>query len=813
MRASVACLSLLLLVSPLIAGDRPLAELPVRVREGFHIERVYQVSRETEGSWVALAVDPRGRLIASDQTGSLYRINPKGEKPIRAEPIALPIGHAHGLVYAFDSLYAIVAEKVHKGPGLYRLRDTDDDDIFDQVNLLQSFDGTGEHGPHSVVLSPDGQSLFVVAGNKTNVPDAAMENSLVPTHWGEDDLLPRLWGPIGSEVGTPAPGGWIASTDPDGKQWQLHAVGLRYSFDLALNAEGDLFTVDADAEFDLAAPWYQPTRVFHVVAGTDYGWRSGAGKWQPHYADTLPPVVELGSGSPTGITFAKGARFPVRYQNALFVGDWSRGRIVAVHLVPSGSSYRGTVEEIVSGTPLPVTDLLVHPIDGSIYFTIGGREATSGLYRLSWKGNESKQHQSQPPQDQIGDNVTSSRAILRRLSSLYHATDHLQAIRAVWPRLAHSDRTIRHTARTVLEHVPHRLWQERAFAESAPLARMTALLALARSNDSRLIPRVIDSLTNIDFDALAANEQQTLLRCIDIALTRLGPKPLATEVQQQAVNYLEPKFPVEEHALDVQLCRLLIFLDSPRVPKLALQWIDEAVTPGRRMAYAVPLRHQRSGWTNALRTQYFSLLGDAMTWRGGRSLSKYIQLTAADALSQVPVDERERFSALLKQPVSTPATAAKHHPFVREWSLVELTNIGSESLRDADPTAGRKLFAEAQCFACHRFRDEGGAVGPDLTTVVKRLTTRDLLEAIVEPSRVISDQFAATMILTTSGRVLTGRVVNLQRGALLIQTDMLDPANLQRIKTDDIEQMQLARTSMMPKGLLNTLTHDEITST
>jgi hypothetical protein len=42
---------------------------------------------------------------------------------------------------------------------------------------------------------------------------------------------------------------------------------------------------------------------------------------------------------------------------------------------------------------------------------------------------------------------------------------------------------------------------------------------------------------------------------------------------------------------------------------------------------------------------------------------------------------------------------------------------------------------------------------------------------------------------------------------------MLDPANLQRIKTDDIEQMQLARTSMMPKGLLNTLTHDEITST
>ncbi len=147
MRAFVACLSLLLLVNPSFAGDMGLAEMPVRVREGFQVERVYQVTRETEGSWVALAVDPSGRLIASDQTGSLYRINPQGEKPIRAERIELPIGHAHGLLYVFDSLYAIVAEKAHEGPGLYRIRDTDDDDVFDQVDLLQPFDGTGAVEP------------------------------------------------------------------------------------------------------------------------------------------------------------------------------------------------------------------------------------------------------------------------------------------------------------------------------------------------------------------------------------------------------------------------------------------------------------------------------------------------------------------------------------------------------------------------------------------------------------------------------------------------------------------------------------------
>lgn len=788
----------------LALGDSAPA-FPYTVREGFQVEQIYAVPRETQGSWVALTVDGQGRLIASDQKGSLYRIALEKREATAVETIELPIGHAHGLLYAFDSLYAVVAEEVYQGPGLYRIRDTDKDDKFDEVKLLQPLKGTGEHGPHSVVLSPDGNSLVVIAGNKTVVPDKARENSLVPTNWGDDDLLPRLWGPIGSEAGTPAPGGWIASTDPEGKNWQLQVIGLRNGFDVAFNMEGDLFTVDADAEFDLGTPWYQPTRVFHIIPGTDYGWRSGSGKRPPFYPDTLPPVVELGPGSPTGIVSAKGASLPGRYRDCLFVGDWSQGRLLAVHVIPEGSTYQGQVEEILTGTPLPITDLVVHPHDGAIYFTLGGRGVSSGLYRLSWKG-EVPNHK--PDVSNSGE-AFRLRTVRRGLTQQLSGPDVTSAIKDAWPYLAHEDRTIRHAARLVLEHMPQRGWQTQALVEDVPLARLTALLALARSGDKSQLAGIVDSLTEVSWQRLSSSERQLWLRTADVALTRLASIPLEKTLRQQLLGYLEPMFPIGQQDLDGELCRVLVYLQSEKVPSVAMQLIDEAVTQQERLLYAVPLCHQTAGWTPELRQKYFSLLADASDWEGGVSLAKYIEQVAEDALAQVPESDREKYQALLRQSRSVPEAVAPKREFVRKWTVQELMER-SEKLEKGDSNTGRRLFATLRCFDCHRFQGEGGGVGPDLTMVVRRFNTRDILEAIIEPDKVISDQFAASLIQTAGGQVITGRVVNLQSDTLLVQTDMLKPSQLKRIPQQEIEAIRQAKTSMMPSGLLDSCSEHEI---
>ena len=72
------------------------------------------------------------------------------------------------MLWAFDSLYL----SVNGGPGsgLYRAKDTDDDDQFDECVKLKEFRGGGEHGPHALRLSPDGKRIFVIAGNHTLPP-------------------------------------------------------------------------------------------------------------------------------------------------------------------------------------------------------------------------------------------------------------------------------------------------------------------------------------------------------------------------------------------------------------------------------------------------------------------------------------------------------------------------------------------------------------------------------------------------------------------------------------------------------------------
>ena len=166
----------------------------LRLPEGFKADLLYTVP-PAQGSWVSMTNDPQGRLIASDQYGGLYRINPTGNGA-DIEKIELRVGFAQGLLCAFDSLYVVSYGLKAKGPGgpmpagLYRVRDTDDDDKYDNVELLREFEGKSEHGPHAVILSPDKKSLYICAGNATKLPKA--ETSRVPKVWQEDQVLARL---------------------------------------------------------------------------------------------------------------------------------------------------------------------------------------------------------------------------------------------------------------------------------------------------------------------------------------------------------------------------------------------------------------------------------------------------------------------------------------------------------------------------------------------------------------------------------------------------------------------------------------------
>ncbi|MEE3230452.1 MAG: heme-binding protein, partial [Planctomycetota bacterium] len=489
------------------------------VAPGFKVELLYSVPKGSEGSWVTLTVDPEGRLIASDQYGALYRITPspigkKGETLV--ERLAGNAGHAHGLLYAFDSLYVVQSEKDR---GLYRMRDTNGDGQFDDRKLLRSIQGGGEHGPHAVILGPEKKYIYVIGGNHTNLPNP--EKSLVPRTWKEDLLLPRLWDARGHARGKLAPGGWIARTDPEGKTWELVSNGYRNQYDIAFNKNGELFTYDADMEWDVGTPWYRPTRVNHVISGGEFGWRSGTGKWPTYYPDSLGRVVDVGPGSPTGIGFGYGADFPVKYQEALYICDWSYGKLYAVHMTPDGGTYTGELEQFIAGAPFPLTDVIVNPKDKALYVSVGGRRTQSGLYRVTYTGNDKGGVAKTSPES------TKLRAQRKELEK-YHGKQDPAALEAAWPHLSSPDRYLRYAARIAVEHQPVDSWKDKVIGELNDIALIQGAIALARHGKAEIRPKLLAALRNIKASSLDETQLINLLRAYSLVFIRLGKPAEAT---------------------------------------------------------------------------------------------------------------------------------------------------------------------------------------------------------------------------------------------------------------------------------------------
>src|SRR5262249_33708245 len=145
----------------------------------------------------------------------------------------------------------------------------------------------------------------------------------------EGELLPHYNDARGHAAGIMAPGGEIYRSADDGKTWERVVAGFRNEYDFAFNRDGEIFTFDSDMEWDIGLPWYRPVRVNHCVPGAEFGWRNGSGKWPPYYYDSLLATIDLGRGSPTGVTFYQGHAFPAEYDDNFLICDWSQGRILA----------------------------------------------------------------------------------------------------------------------------------------------------------------------------------------------------------------------------------------------------------------------------------------------------------------------------------------------------------------------------------------------------------------------------------------------------------------------------------------------------
>jgi putative heme-binding domain-containing protein len=791
-------------------GEAPAAET-ITVPPGFAVERLYSVPRASQGSWVALAIDPRGRLYASDQYGGLYRLTvpARGEDAaVEVTPLPIPLGEAHGLLWAFDALYAVVAGAGEFQSGLHRARDTDGDGELDEVTLLRAFDGDGEHGPHGIVAHPDGESLVIVGGNHTKLPEP-FANSCVPRHWAEDVLLAPLDDPGGHAVGIEAPGGWVVRTDPDGREWELYAAGLRNAYDLAFDARGELFTYDADMEWDVGLPWYRPTRILHVVSGADFGWRAGSAKWPADSYDSLPAAVDLGLASPTGIVFGTGASFPEPWRSALFACDWAYGKIYAVHLAPEGASFRGRHEVFASGQPFPVTDCVVGP-DGALYVTIGGRQVQSGLYRITWQGPEAALAAAGPVADDPAARAARERRRalerkhpLRTPSELGEWPEGELVSAALLEGLSEPDPFLRHAARTALEFIDPALWSPQLARIDDPRILLDGWLARVRADPSCEVQAALRVALELFRNSGPGALRLDALRLVELALLRLAP---ADEERGLLRATLDPHYPSGDARLDRTLLGLLVTLRAD-VAERALSQLERAATQEERIAVLYALRALERPFEPALAARFLAALERELTnATGGASVRGYLERIRDEA--------RERTGLAGTAPERVLAVAARSAaPLGRPdgathvWTLAELEPRLAELAAGRDLARGRAAYEAASCARCHRFAAAGENRGPDLTGASGRYSPRDLLCAILEPSQEVPDVWRDTELWSGERLLAVGRVVGEEPDALLVldaagTTLRLDPAT--------IDERRPHRLSSMPEGLLDTLTAEEV---
>ena len=818
----------------------------IAVPPGFICELVYAVPKP-RGSVVALAPDSRGRIVASAQYGPLFAITPcaDGADPAstKVEPIEPTIGFAHGLLAVDNDLFVVISEGGPDARGLWRLRDTDRDGTYDEKKPLGSFarDG-GEHGPHQVVLAPDG-SLWVVGGNHCAPPDEALANSRVPRVWQEDIVATRIWDPNGHAVGVMAPGGWVARTDRDGSKWELVTIGFRNSYDAAFDELGRAFTFDSDMEWDMGLPWDRPTRVNELASGVDHGWRSGSGVWPAWSPDSLPAAVDVGPASPTGVLSSAGLQFPPPWNDCMFFLDWTYGTMWAGW--PTDESKDASmptlrIEPFLAGRPLPLTDAIV--MDGAMYFAVGGRNLPSAIYRVRAENPIAIKRAAKTPPPALVE-----RRALEQSHRRLGGAEAQAAIDRAFVALASGDVGVRSAARIVLEHQDPALWRARAVGPAATQPSILALVALCRTGEPALDGAPVAArLVALEEDVRGTRLEREWLRACELWLLRFASKTRDLAGGDALKKAVLAHFPAKDgvegaHELDAHRAAWLARMGAPEavvVSVALLERPDIREAPGlgagadaallarggpygravqemvanapapRKIAIAHAVRDAQGGWTPDLRIRFARAIADLRRASGGNSFAGFLNRIDAEFVANAPEGEREFLAMTAAGKKTDDAVIVARGPG-RAWTVGEIVALAPQFAAGRDYAEGMRAYRAAQCAQCHRVGGVGGSGGPELTAVSRRFSVEDLAASLVEPDKTISDQYLNSDVTLADGRVVTGRIVADAPDAIEIRPSLLSDAR-ERIERSAVKSIAPSRTSPMPAHLLDTLSEGEL---
>ncbi|TWU06300.1 Cytochrome c [Stieleria varia] len=817
------------------------------VAEGLTIRQV--ADDDLVPDCTAITTDPVGRIVASGPGYIRVLMDGDGDGVFETSRTLVDgLNHgAQGLCFHDGDLYYTANN------GIWKVADTDDDGFVDsEPSQMLEIKTGGEHEAHALRMGPDGY-WYLIAGNG-NRQMFELQNVESPTFPKPHD-------------------GVIWRISPDWSKREVWAHGFRnaYDFDFAPNGMIDVF--DSDGERDISLPWYRPTRVFRTAQGDDAGWVSRSWK-RPRYDPQMPiQLAELGRGSPTGVLRYHGNRLPDRFQNGVWVLDWTFGRVVFV-----GDDR--SIEEVAKPIDIAgfaVTDITSTP-DGRVVVSVGGRGSRGGLYLIDaarpnqsaprqrdviWPNTETSKHEShigkkirelrnrpEPTIESDAANLAMERLDAdtndaERLSALALLIESVgglgpgaakdprgeEQVAAVFdgyrgvirPRLdsnliesateklcvmlKHPDASneLRHeVVRTlaVLEPESQAAWN--AIAADAkemqsPTERLHRLIALARlpvSRSDEMTDDVVQLMLQIPIEIseremnvdrnwserlgellVALRRRDSLVEARLVSNPAFGhPTHLVwtKQMNPEGLEFARRKcLAVSDETIDPDVAHFIAQGDDAVPRTVVREWLKRDET--RDAGWMCLASHPTESDVHELNRAVFSF-------------NQSVREAAEKALKQLGQEIPERESA---------------SETVQAW-LAKSPAILALVAMSGNVERGKTLFQVRQCANCH---NGAKALGPSLTGINKRFGPADLLRATVDPSHSIPDRFRATQVLTTDGEVVIGmEIYRSVDGLTLLTAD----AKTVRVNTDMIELIRPASSSLMPEGLLEGLSDQDV---
>jgi putative heme-binding domain-containing protein len=557
---------------------------------GFRIQPGFEIT-EFAGSNLAndihcMTIDSKGRIIVSGPGYIRILIDEKNEgRASKAIDFAAPKEGAQGLLWEGDSLLAVV------DGGLWRYREMPDGKAA-KPELLRKLKTGGEHDCHAIRRGPDGW-LYLIGGNNSKFDKSYASLSTSP-----------IKEPIA---------GCLVRFSPDYKDSEILADGFRNPYSFDISPDGDIFTFDSDNERCVSLPWYEPTRLYHVIPGRNHGWMSPqyGSFWRrpPYFFDVSPPLLTLGRGSPTGVVYYDRNEFPAA-NRGLYLLDWTFGRIYSVNLERRWTSFEAKSQVFLESTGsngFAPTAAAIHPMTGDIYVSIGGRGTRGAVYRIhfaakpdametrkpndwpkwgpEWKEGLGQQllDYSRPPYH----SAVNLRALidLKRHHARFAPKDLLAAIREHW---SFSDRNIEQTIVALISVLP-RESQRELIKEATTIPEK--LLAGYGICDTE--PQGARELAMQALKQKPAAKKKELLDAVRLLQKSIGDigdpqyvgqvwegysprKSLPKDRYPEIRSALRANFPTRSSATDLEISRLLAILedDGPAI-------LDEFLDPTR----------------------------------------------------------------------------------------------------------------------------------------------------------------------------------------------------------------------------------------